>query len=757
MSTGGAWKTTGYIDSPSSIPAAVGGGGGLGAHVDSLLFVRPKPGAPGLAAGGDAAALEARSSRSPARLLDASRVATAPLPLLGEGAYGRVLFGRFEGGDVAVKVLPVEREDAANLISFQREADLLCSMDHPNIVRMLGTTQSSYGKDVSLSLVMQLAEGGSLASALKGQPPPPPAAARHVALGVARALAYLHHHRGVAHCDIKSGNVLLDGQGGALLADFGVSKALETTLPNTHSTATARSVHGGGNPVGTAAWMAPENGDPGDPFFSKPPSDMYSFAMLLFELATGKMPWEGLNMQQINIAVLRGRRPPLPEGVNEEVRALMEACWAQDASARPSAQEALSRLEAMEWGAAGRVERLPRGAAWVETLTSAREALASIIERGALAASLPLRGHCTAMLYHGDEHVRALAVVEGAGLVSGGENYLRVWAQHEGAYRGLRSAAGKAVAIAALPGGQFAAAVGGSSADTAKCAVEVWDAGTGIRLHSLRGHADRVSCVAALPGGLLASGSNDKTVRIWSAATGAHEATLEGHTGKIVGLAALPSGRLASGGDSTIRVWDVAARACAHVLTHPQTRVAAMTAIEGGARLASGCMDRRIYIWALTAGGAPVLEGPPLEGHTDHVYTFAELPTSGLLASGARDKTVRLWDVSARACVGVLEPKGGALTALAALPSGRLASGSWDHPFVCVWALVEAGTPEDTAAIAVAARCAEVPPGAEVPTTSAGVEPPAGAGAGGGGGGGGGADPADAEASPRDLYTPGAS
>ncbi len=168
----------------------------------------------------------------------------------------------------------------------------------------------------------------------------------------------------------------------------------------------------------------------------------------------------------------------------------------------------------------------------------------------------PLRGHCVAKLNHGGGNVLALAMVEGAGLVSGGVYHIRAWAQ--GANRGLRSTAGRAVGIAALPGGRFATA----GADTS---LEVWDAGTGQRFHQLRGHTGDVWCVAALPGGLLASGSidNDNTVRIWNAATGAHVATLEGHTDKVWALAALPDGRLASGSnDNTIRLWNVATRAC---------------------------------------------------------------------------------------------------------------------------------------------------------------------------------------------------
>ena len=103
------------------------------------------------------------------------------------------------------------------------------------------------------------------------------------------------------------------------------------------------------------------------------------------------------------------------------------------------------------------------------------------------------------------------------------------------------------------------------------------------------------------------------------------------------------------------------------------------------------------------------VEEAVLEGHTGGVRSLAALP-NGLLASGSTDKTVRVWDVGARACVAVLEGHGGRACALAVLPDGRLASGSEcnNDPLIRVWALTAPGSPEDAAAAAVAARCVTV-------------------------------------------------
>jgi WD40 repeat protein len=302
------------------------------------------------------------------------------------------------------------------------------------------------------------------------------------------------------------------------------------------------------------------------------------------------------------------------------------------------------------------------------------------------------------LTHKGAGDVNALAVVEGGALVSGGDTFICTWAQ--GADRGLKSIAGEAVRIAALPGGRFATAGGTTNL------AEVWDAGTGARLHQLRGHTNTVMCVAALPGGLLASGSSDKTVRIWNVATGAHVSTLEGHTGAVCALAALPDGRLASGSfDKTIRLWNVATRDCTQVLQHPDW-VRALAVLGG--RLASGCADSRVYIWSLAGG----VQEAVLEGHTGHVYSLAAL-SNGLLASGSRDKKVRVWNVETRECVAVLEGHGGHVHALAALPDGRLASGSTEDPLIRVWTLSAPGSPEDAAAATAEARRVVVAPAAE--------------------------------------------
>jgi len=294
-----------------------------------------------------------------------------------------------------------------------------------------------------------------------------------------------------------------------------------------------------------------------------------------------------------------------------------------------------------------------------------------------------------------------IVFLEGVGLVSRGRDRIDIWS--EGADRGVKSfpaaPASNCVSsyeMAALSGGRLAIATGGVRGSEEPPTIEVLDARSGQRLHQLLGHTKAILCLAALPGGLLASGGDDnndnKPVRIWNVDTGAQVGTLEGHTSTVWSLAALPDGLLASGGlDWTLRIWNVATQTQIHLL-HCGGHVFSL-AVLGGGRLASGCGLRgRINIWSI-ADGVKDDVALVLTGHSSSVTSLALLP-GGLLASGGDDATTRVWDVDARVCLAVLEGHG---AALAALPDGRLASGGKELR-IRIWELTDPGSPEDKAA-----------------------------------------------------------
>jgi len=184
-------------------------------------------------------------------------------------------------------------------------------------------------------------------------------------------------------------------------------------------------------------------------------------------------------------------------------------------------------------------------------------------------------------------------------------------------------------------------------------------AGTVAVTATLEGHEGAVTALAVLPDGTLASGTGAYTVRLWDVGAQACVATMAGRrTYCIYALAVLADGRLASASresrDGNLRLWDVATRACVGELEGHTGRSFALAALPDG-RLASGSRDHTIRVWdtrpaaaagtgtaAAAASGEGTARVMVLEGHEDTVYALHPLP-DGRLASGSRDKTVRLW------------------------------------------------------------------------------------------------------------------
>ncbi|KAK9903274.1 hypothetical protein WJX75_001673 [Coccomyxa subellipsoidea] len=313
---------------------------------------------------------------------------------LGSGGYGEVYLGRWHSSEVAIKCLNPSlffsgsdgSASKAAMADLMREADLLASLRHPNVVWVYGVVLPKMDTDEDGKLIMEdlepipMASGANLGRCSNLRPPAvvtefmsqgsvKQALARKsdvvsgnmhrvvVAMDAAKGMEYLHQ-KSIVHFDLKSANLLLgyrDRRAVCKVSDFGLSKQKRDTYV---SNVTSQR--------GTLPWIAPEIIK--TPHAVTEKVDVYSFGVVLWELWTGREPYEGLNyhalLHQITLTG-GGLRPTLPNSPKWEYDpipepapgwcSLMERCWQTVPEKRPSFAEVVRELKGM-----GQALRPPR-------------------------------------------------------------------------------------------------------------------------------------------------------------------------------------------------------------------------------------------------------------------------------------------------------------------------------------------------------------------------------------------------------------
>jgi WD40 repeat protein len=553
--------------------------------------------------------------------------------------------------DVAVKVLRDADPDEEEVSRFVREATVAAGLQHPGITvvfdadvhdgRMFIVTELLSGKDLGqvlaahpggLLLVQVLDFGVQLADALNAA-----------------------HRKGIIHRDLKPANLFVqadeDLPGGRLkVCDFGLARDLGSSSKVTVT----------GEVFGTPAYMAPEQ------WRSAPAglgADLYAAGCILYEMATGRVPFEGPALPDLMAQHLtrppvppRDLKPGIPVALNDVVLSLLS----KDAASRPaSAAEVLAALTRL------RNARQASAVAKVQQ-PQARPRLIRILTGHA--------GSVSAVAFSPDGMLLG---------TSSDDRTARLWDTATGqAIRILTGHTGTVTGVAFSPDGTLLATT--SNDKTGR----LWDVAPGQTIRILSGHLQAVNGVAFSPDGTLlaTSGGIDKTARLWDTATGQAIRTLSGHLQAVNGVAFSPDGMLlATSGsvEGTVRLWDTATSRTIRVLAGNTGRVAGVAFSPDGTLLATGGNDKTARLWDTKTSQAVAV----LTGHGGTVTGVAFSPDGTLLATSSGDKTARLWDITDGLSVRALSGHAGTVTGVAFSPDGTLLATSSGDGTARLWAV----------------------------------------------------------------------
>ncbi|HUQ04763.1 MAG TPA: protein kinase [Kofleriaceae bacterium] len=257
---------------------------------------------------------------------------------LGAGGMGEVYAARRKslGDEVALKRLLPHQDTPTNRARFATEAQAAAHIRHPNVIQVF-----DYGEDAAVGpyLVMEKLDGPTLAEEL-AEGPMPLGRALWVFSAVCAAVE-AGHRRGIVHRDLKPANVMIaptdDGRQVVKVLDFGL--AVDLRLPE-------RDITTPGAVIGTVAYMAPEQTE-GNPASAR--SDVFALGVMLYEMVSGQLPFQGQSSLDTLMAINGGRYRPLKDVVPDATAGVIDAvegALARDPGDRPDSPERLAQLAA---------------------------------------------------------------------------------------------------------------------------------------------------------------------------------------------------------------------------------------------------------------------------------------------------------------------------------------------------------------------------------------------------------------------------
>ncbi len=595
---------------------------------------------------------------------------------IGEGAFGRVYRARDEDlqRDVAIKVSRPDRFLPGDVDRMLEEARAVAQLEkHSNTVEVYDVGRLDDG---SCFVVLELIQGRTLQEEIE-QGRLSQERAWEVMLHVTAAIQHAHA-RGLVHRDLKPANILLDADGNAHVADFGLAISDQTHVNKASDVS------------GTPAYMAPEQVQ-GDAHQLDGRADIWAIGVILYELFTGHRPFHGDDRDELFDEIVH-RTPKPPRQIDPQIPAAVERvclkCLSKSITDRYlSAADLAKDLRDAQFSRQRRARRLgvlaavavvillAIGGLWAYFAALSDEPIITIHPDSGLTIRMlaTLRGHT-------QEVWSAAFAPDDKTLFSGGvDKVIKIWDTEDFHERGeLVGHEGEVRSVCCSPDGHVLASAANDKT------IVLWDIGQTQPQHAIVGHSDDVRAVAFSPtGDSLLSGSIDKTVRAWDPESGSERQLFTESDAAVQCVAYSPDGTtVAVGGDDrAVHLLDRQSGDELRSFSGHGDGVCYVAFSPDGTRMASASWDNTVRVWDVTTGDQPL----SINGHEDGVRCVVFSPDGKRLATAGGDNSIRLWDADTGAEHATLRAHSKAVTCVAFSSDGRLLASASGDKTVKLW------------------------------------------------------------------------